>query len=278
MSGWSPLVTVDELSGRLDDPTLRIVDCRFRLDDPADGRRLYEVGHIPGAVYVSLDDDLSGPSGPGRHPLPEPNVFAGRLATLGVGDEHEVVAYDDAGGAYAARLWWMRRATGHSRVAVLDGGYQAWLASGLHVSTETPSYPAAAWSAVFEWPGVVDRAGVAEISSHATMVDARAAERYQGEVEPWDPVAGHIPGAVNLPYADNLGADGTFLSVDALRDRYSVIPPDRPVVVYCGSGVTACHDLLAMELAGIEGVALYPGSWSDWSTSGGPVATGPEPG
>ena len=269
----NPVVSVERLAEQLDDPDLRIIDCRFELDDPTAGRRRYEAGHIPGAVYVSLDDDLSAPPSVGRHPLPDLATFAQRFGDLGVGDSHRVVAYDDAGGAHAARLWWMRRAAGHPRVTVLDGGWRAWVTAGLPISDETPSYAPAPSSAVTEWPDVIERGELANRLDEVTLIDARAPERYRGEVEPLDPVAGHIPGAINLPYAGNLGRDGRFLPPGDLRSRYGTAAGGQ-VVVYCGSGVTACHDILAMELAGIDGALLYPGSWSDWSTAGGAVATG----
>lgn len=276
MTGLSlPLVGAGELGERLAQRELRVVDCRFSLADPQAGRRAYAAGHVPGAVYLSLDGDLSASTGPGRHPLPETQVFAARLGEVGIGNGHTVVAYDDAGGAYAARVWWMLRSLGHTGVGVLDGGWRAWLATGGRVSAEVAPHPPVRFAAPAEWAGTVDFAGLAATLGEVTLVDARSAERYRGDVEPYDHIAGHIPTAHNLPYTDNLDEDGRFLPRPVLRTRFAHI--DEPIVVYCGSGVTACHDILAMQLAGIDDAVLYPGSWSDWSASGGAVATGAEP-
>lgn len=276
MRGLSlPLVAVGALLPLLGDSRLRIVDCRFTLTDPGAGRRAYETGHLPGAVYLSLDDDLSAPEGPGRHPLPDPGAFAIRLGEVGIDNDHIVVAYDDAGGAYASRLWWMLRSLGHRSAGVLDGGWPAWVDAGGPVSDEPAAHPPAGFAAPSEWTGTVDRRQLALMLGEVTLVDARAGERYRGEVEPYDAVAGHIPTAHSLPYGDNLDDGGRFLPLPVLRTRFAHI--DEPIVVYCGSGVTACHDILAMELAGIDDALLYPGSWSDWSHAGGAVETGPDP-
>jgi thiosulfate/3-mercaptopyruvate sulfurtransferase len=270
-----PLVSVDGLLPAVGDRRVRIVDCRFTLTDPGAGRRAYDAGHVPGAVYLSLDHDLSAPEGPGRHPLPDPHVFAERLGDIGIGNDHTVVAYDDAGGAYASRLWWMLRSLGHASAGILDGGWPAWVAAGGPVSDQPVVHPAADFAAPSEWTGTVDRARLGLMLGEVTLVDARSGERYRGEEEPYDPVAGHIPTAHSLPYADNLDDRGRFRPLPVLRTRFAHI--DEPIVVYCGSGVTACHDILAMELAGIDDALLYPGSWSDWSRGGGAVETGPDP-
>lgn len=272
----SPLVDVATLASWLVRDDVRIVDCRFDLADTEAGRRAHHHAHIPGAVYAHLDEDLSAPEGPGRHPLPAPETFAERLAEFGIGNTSTVVAYDASGGAYAARLWWMLRALGHVAVSVLDGGWQAWQAAGFPEESGEVGATHTPFTAPATWRGTIDRNGVRDALGHITLVDARAPERYRGEAEPLDPVAGHIPTAVNLPFVGNLDGDGRFLVSTDLAVRYSDLGDD--VVAYCGSGVTACHTVLAMELAGLTDVRLYPGSWSDWGTAGGEVAVGSEPG
>ncbi len=228
---------------------------------------------------MSIDSDLSLAEGPGRHPPPDPEETARRLGALGIGDRHFVVAYDDDGEATGARLWWMLRACGHNRVAVLDGGIQAWEDAGGELDTAETSWPAAQLTVRGERP-TVHREQLSAQLGEVTLIDARAAERYSGEVEPVDPKAGHIPTAVNVPFSGNLGPGGSFLPASELWIRYAAAGIDTAEgsVVYCGSGVTACHDILAMEIAGLGTASLYPGSWSDWAGSGGPVATGPNPG
>jgi thiosulfate/3-mercaptopyruvate sulfurtransferase len=253
---------------------LGVVDCRFDLGWPKAGRQLYLSGHIPGARYADLNEDLSAPVSPdsGRHPLPRPDEFAATLGRLGIRKGVQVVAYDAAGGAFAARLWWMLRAWGHTEVAVLDGGYPAWIAAG--GPTATGEEPPARESdtvlpaAIDTWP-VVSTAAVADLRNdpHHLLIDARAAERYAGSVEPIDSAAGHVPGATNHPFSSNLSADGRFLSPLQLRSRWQSRLGDRSpskVVMMCGSGVTACHNLLGLEVAGLSGAKLYAGSWSEW--------------
>ncbi len=271
-----PLIDVASLAERIDDPTLRIADTRWYLGEPERGRAAYAAGHLPGAAYLDLDNDLSAPDGPGRHPLPDPVAFARRLGALGIGDGNDVVVYDDRGGVIGARLWWMLRELGHERVAVLDGGLPAWTAAGLSLTAEVPAWPPASFTGTGAWGRAVDRSEVAAALGRVLLLDARSPERFRGEEEPIDPVAGHIPTARSAPATDNLDADHRLLAPEALAARYralGVIDPAR-VVAYCGSGVTACHDLLALEVAGLTGAVLYPGSWSDWSTSGGAVAVG----
>jgi thiosulfate/3-mercaptopyruvate sulfurtransferase len=264
-----PLVSAAELAGS---PGVVVADVRWYLDGRS-GRAAYEEGHIPGAVFVDLDTVLAGPPGDrsrGRHPLPDPAAFAAALGALGVAADVPVVAYDDAGGATAARLWWMLRAIGQPS-AVLDGGIGAWTgpletgAGPRPTPVERPVRPCppSALVSADDLPALV--------AGGALLVDARAPERYRGEVEPVDPKAGHIPGAVNLPWSDNLDPDtGRFLPPEVLRARFG----DRgDVVSYCGSGVTACHNLLALEVAGLPAGRLYPGSWSEWSSGDRPVAT-----
>jgi thiosulfate/3-mercaptopyruvate sulfurtransferase len=275
----TPLVSAERLAARLGESDLRIADVRWTLGDPERGRREYEAGHIPGAIFVDLDRDLAAPTGPGRHPLPDPATFTRRMAELGFGSADFIVVYDDALGAVAARLWWMLDNLGHERVALLDGGLRAWRAVGLPESTDIPGPSPADLHLADRWSRVIDRDELVERLGGVTLLDARVAERYRGETEPVDPVPGHIPSAVNAPAKIALGSDGSFLPSDALAERLrSVAPPDRPVVASCGSGVTACHTALAMRLAGLPDPLLYPGSYSDWSRSGSTVATGAEPG
>jgi thiosulfate/3-mercaptopyruvate sulfurtransferase len=279
MSSRSPLITVEALSAGLHEPALRVCDVRWYLGRPGDGRAAYAAGHLPGAVFVDLDGDLADPPGPGRHPLPDPARFVARLAELGIGRDHDVVAYDDAGGGIAARLWWMLDSLGHGRAWVLDGGLAAWTAAGLPLTTDVPAHPRAAPVDVQPWRRTIDAEHLAERLGDLTLVDVRAPERYLGEIEPVDPKAGHIPTAVNAPIGGNLGADGRFLAPGALADRYRALgPAERDVVVYCGSGANACHAALAMRIAGLPDPLVYPGSFSDWSMSDREVATGPEPG
>jgi thiosulfate/3-mercaptopyruvate sulfurtransferase len=205
-------------------------------------------------------------------------TFARRLETLGIGDDSEVVAYDDAGGAVAARLWWMLDDLGHREVSVLDGGFSGWVAAGGPVSTDLPHHPPGQLHLRERWTRTIDRSGLIPrlAAGDLALVDARAAERYRGDIEPVDPVAGHVPGAVNRPFAGNLGPDGRLLPPEALRARFADLGPS--VAVSCGSGINACHDALAMRVAGLPDPLLYPGSYSDWSRAGMPVATGDEPG
>jgi thiosulfate/3-mercaptopyruvate sulfurtransferase len=276
------LISPEELAARIDDPDVRIVDVRWYLGKPGAGRAAYDAGHLPEAIHLDLDDDLAAAEGPGRHPLPEPGWFAARLARAGIGDGDLVIAYDDVGGWIAARLWWMLDNLGHARLAVLDGGLVAWTALGLPTTTDEPEFEPAELHLAGRWSRVVDRRdllGRLRSSRRPVLLDARAGPRYRGEVEPVDPVAGHIPTALNAPTDGNLAPDGRFLAPDALHARFVELGADGgDVVTSCGSGVSACHHALAMRIAGLPDPILYPGSWSDWSTAGYPVATGPEPG
>ena len=281
---YDTLISVQQLASELGKGSpLVLLDCSFELTDLAAGRRAYETGHIPGAAYVDLEQTLSAPKTGlnGRHPLPAKEAFVQAMAALGLNDDTQVVAYDNAGGMYAARLWWMLRWVGHSAVAVLDGGIDAWKKAGHSLSTETPA--AAAQGQFSLRPSLVstiDYAGVkANIDSRQKQVlDARAPDRFRGENETLDPVGGHIPGARNRLFKDNLQADGTFKPAAQLRQEFDALTGGRPaaeIISQCGSGVTACHNLLAMEVAGLKGATLYPGSWSEWSAQpGAPIATG----
>jgi len=267
------LISTAVLAARLDDPAFAIVDCRFRLDDVAWGEREYAAAHVPGAVYAHLDRDLSGPKTGtnGRHPLPGSDGLEATLGRLGIASGVQVVAYDQDNGMYASRLWWLLRSMGHDAVAVLDGGFKKWCAEG----RATKSGPETRAPRAFDGsprPGMaVDAAFVASLAGKPEwrLVDARAPERYRGETEPLDKTPGHIPSAKNHFFQWNLNESGTFKSPEALRARLSEsvgdVSPDR-IVCYCGSGVTACHNLLALEHAGLKGAMLYPGSWSEWSS------------
>lgn len=274
-----PLLSARDLATRLHEPNLRVVDTRWYLLRPGDGRAAYETGHIPGAIHLDLDADLSAAEGPGRHPLPEPADFTARMATAGIGTDSVVVAYDDAGGTVAARLWWMLDNLGHEHVYVLDGGLAAWTEAGNELTTAVPRWQAASLMLGGRWTNVIDRDALESRLDDFAVLDGRAPERYRGDVEPIDPKAGHIPTAISAPTAGNLDANGHFLPADDLRVRFEALPTDdKPVVSSCGSGTTACHNILAMRLAGLPDPLLYPGSFSDWSTAGMPVAIGDAPG
>jgi len=257
-----------------------LLDVRWSLAD-GPGHGAYRVGHLPGAVFVDLDTDLSAPAGPdGRHPLPEPERFAASMRRAGVRRHVPVVVYDQRDGTAAARAWWLLRHHGHEQVQLLDGGFDAWVAAGGSVSTAEISARAGDFVPA---PGplpAVEADVAATTARNGVLLDARPVERYRGEVEPVDRVAGHIPGAVSAPTSENLDATGRFRSTDELRDRFSALGVSDQVqtVAYCGSGVTAAHEVLALTLAGFD-AALYPGSWSHWITDPArPVATGPAPG
>jgi thiosulfate/3-mercaptopyruvate sulfurtransferase len=264
-----PLVVSSWLRERLDDPGIRVVDCRFKLGEPGAGEKLWRAGHIPGAAFMDLDTELAAAPGErGRHPLPDAETFQAAARRAGIGPASMVVAYDEAAEGGAARLWWLLRHFGHERVAVLDGGMRGWRAEGgpLEAGAEQAS------------PGELvagerkDDTAAADALAGRLLLDARAPERYRGELEPIDPVAGHIPGAVNLPFAE-LAPDGRFLAPEELRARFEAAgaTPGREPVAYCGSGVTACVLLVAAEVAGLEPGRLYPGSWSEWSGRGLPA-------
>jgi thiosulfate/3-mercaptopyruvate sulfurtransferase len=278
----STLISTAELASRLGDPRLVVVDVRHDLTQPeAWGETQYRAGHVPGARFVHVDRDLSAPKTGknGRHPLPAPEVAAAAFGRLGIGDSTQVVAYDQQQGMYAARLWWMLRWLGHDAVAVLDGGFEKWRREGRPVTTEGPAVTPAAFTVRRVAPTVDADAILASLAARSlVVVDARAPERFRGESEPFDPVAGRIPGAVNRPASQNLAADATFKPAAELRadfERLLAGAPAERVVHSCGSGVTACHNLLAMEVAGLGTTKLYPGSWSEWCADPSrPVARG----
>lgn len=263
-----PLIGPVELADRLG--SVKPLDVRWDLSEPDQGRTAYLEGHIPGAVFVDLDRDLAAqPSLAGRHPLPPAEEFARTLGRLGITPGDEVVAYDDSGGAVAARLWWMLCSIGHRKTRVLDGGYRAWVEEGGPVETGDHRPTPTEYPLPPGFTGLVER----DRLEGRVLVDARAPERYRGETEPVDPKAGHIPGAINIPLTSNLGTDGRFLGPAELADIYRDLP-ERPVV-YCGSGVNACHLALGMVVAGRAMPDLYVGSFSEWSRRDLPVDTGP---
>lgn len=269
MTEWTTLVDAETLASHLHRSDLRIFDCRFTLNDTAAGERAWTEAHLPGARYAHLDRDLSGPHAPGagRHPWPSADAFGEWLGRNGVTPQTQVVAYDAGDGAFAARLWWLLRVAGHARVAVLDGGFARWTALDLPVDVEANEMVATSYPLRFDDARLLDAEAVAaRVAAGAVLLDARGAERFRGEVEPIDRVAGHVPGAINRPYPSNL-EDGRFKPAARLAEEFGVMLAGRPgsdVIAMCGSGVTACHHLLAMAHAGLTGASLFTGSWSGW--------------
>ncbi len=278
----SPLVDVDWLLRHHRDADVRVVDARFALGQPGAGINAYRAGHVPGAVFLDLERDLSSPVRPdkkgGRHPLPDPHALAAKLGALGIGGGHFVIAYDDPStgqGFYAAHAWWLLRYLGHDRVAVLDGGLPAWTNAGGTLETDVPNHPTVSFTPRVRNEMIVDADFVASRDERTVLIDSRAGARYRGEVEPLDPKSGHIPGAVNRDWSAGLTADGRWKSSDEQRARFDGLEND--LIVYCGSGVSATGNLLALEIAGKTNARLYAGSWSDWvSDETRPTATGEE--
>jgi thiosulfate/3-mercaptopyruvate sulfurtransferase len=270
---YRTLIGTDELAALWGEPSIVIVDCRFRLDNPSWGRASYLESHISGAVYADLDADLSGATTGtnGRHPLPDPDALARTLGRLGIGTDVQVVAYDQDNAMYASRLWWLVRWLGHDNVAVLDGGFARWLGEDRPTRGGDERNAPARFTGTPRRDMTVSADEVEAIRNDTSwkLIDARAPERFRGEIEPIDKAAGHIPGAVNLPYLSNVTEAGTFrpgAELQAAFDRVTDgVAPDH-LVSYCGSGVTACHSLLALEHLGLHGAKLYPGSWSEWSS------------
>jgi thiosulfate/3-mercaptopyruvate sulfurtransferase len=261
-----PLITVDQLAALVESEPVVIADCRFVLANPSAGRTLYQEAHLPGAVYFHLDEDLSGPVGVhgGRHPLPDPAILAAKLGAAGVGPGVKVVAYDDSG-PFAARFWWLLRWLGHDEVAVLQGGYSAWVQAGRPV-TGAPPQPVARTFTPHPRPEMVaEMEAVRSRPASVIVVDARSGPRFSGQPDPLDPKPGHIPGAINRFWMEGLREGAWWLGPEEQRARFAGLAPDQ-VIHSCGSGVTACANLLAMEIAGLSGARLYPGSWSDWCT------------
>jgi len=278
---YSTIVSTAQVAAHLSD--WAIVDCRWDLQDAAWGPSSYQLGHIPGAVHARLDADLAGPKTGvgGRHPIPSMESLEALFGRLGIGAGTQVAVYDQDIGMFASRLWWMLRYAGHDAVAVVDGGWAKWHREGRPAASDDERRRPATFHATVRPDMRVGLEDVERLVGHtdALLVDARAAERFEGRNEPIDRTAGHIPGAVNHPYRGNASGDGVFLPASVLRDRFTHLVDGRDtgrVVMYCGSGVTACHNLLAMELAGLPGARLFPGSWSEWSADPArPVETGP---
>lgn len=281
---YKTLIPASELADHIDDPAWVVVDCRHDLADPGAGRAAYAAGHLPNAVFADLETVLSGarrgPDGVfrGRHPLPEKEALAQALRDFGIGDDTQVVAYDAHGGMFAARLWWLLRWLGHEAVAVLDGGVAAWQALGRPLTSVAPARPAGAFTVRAPLAPSVTVGEVMDNleSGRRVVIDARAPDRFRGENETLDPVGGHIPGAKNRFFKDNLRADGRFKDAQSLRGEWgALVGEPGQAIMQCGSGVTACHNLLALEVAGMPGASLYPGSWSEWvGDPARPVATG----
>lgn len=283
---YTTLVSTDTLAAHLADPEWAVVDCRFNLRETESGRAAYLEAHIPGALYAHLDEHLSTPHIPGitgRHPLPEVDAMVATLSEWGIGPGVQVVVYDDAAGFYAGRLWWILRWLGHDAVALLDGDWRAWVAEGRPVRSGAETRPPRSFVPRLRPELAADAGEIAQRLDDPALrlLDARTFERYQGLNETLDPVGGHIPGARSAPTAENLRADGHWKSAAELRAHYEALLDGRSpeeTILYCGSGVSAVHDLIALEVAGLPGARLYPGSWSDWVTDRErPVATGPEP-
>lgn len=282
---YTTLISTTDLASHLADPDWAIFDCRFSLADAERGRRDYVQSHIPGAIYAHLNEDLSGPvirGQTGRHPLPDIGVVSKRFSTWGIDDRTQVIAYDDAGGSMAARLWWLLRWLGHDAVAVLNGGWQHWLEEKREATGEIVSRAPRSFTPRPHPDMIVTSDDVVAMmhDRRFRLLDARVAVRYRGETEPIDPIAGHIPGAINAPFADNLTPDGLFRPDDELLQYYETllggIPADR-IACYCGSGINAAHTLLALKHLGLGDAKLYAGSWSEWITDPKrPIATGSE--
>ena len=279
---FTTLVSAAQLAQHLNDPDWVVFDCRFTLSDPESGHRTYLAGHIPGARYAHLNTDFSSEvtATSGRHPLPDPQLLALKLGQWGVDSDKQVVVYDDSLGSMASRMWWVLRWLGHQSVALLDGGVQRWIRDGHPVTADPTTIAPAEFTARPDSSMWVDANCIEEAlrSDKCLIIDARAEERFSGEREILDKVAGHIPGSINLPFEDNLDMGGTYLTAEELKEAYldllNGVEPQR-VVHMCGSGVTACHNVIAMEHAGLKGSRLYPGSWSEWITDPGrPVETG----
>lgn len=282
---YTTLISVPDLARHLESPDWLVIDCRFDLANTELGRTAYRESHMPGAIYAHLDEDLSAPVIPGvtgRHPLPSIEKFAETLSRWGVDERVQVVAYDDKGGMFAARLWWMLRWTGHEKAAVLDGGWRLWLAAGHPVSADIPVRSPRTFTPkpLPHLEASVDEVVAALGNPAVRLLDARGADRFRGENETIDPKAGHIPGAVSAPFMENLAPDGLFLDQETLRTRFHALLGNTQAsdtIVYCGSGVTATHNVLAMLHAGLGDARLYAGSWSHWITDPNrPIATGEE--
>lgn len=282
---YNTIISAAQLADIAANDDVRIFDCRFSLKDPQGGLNNYQQGHIPGAQFADMDTQLSSSmtETSGRHPLPQEEVFLEQLRAWGISESTQVVAYDDISGAFAARLWWLLRWVGHQKVAVLDGGLQQWEALGLSLSHDAVQFPRGdfAGKANIQWVLDIESVRTELAANNITLIDARAADRYTGKDQKTDPVPGHIPGAINLPFGGNLNEQGLFASSETIKKRFNQVIRDQAidqVVNMCGSGVTACHNLLAMEIAGFAPTKLFVGSWSQWIRDPSrPIATGEEP-
>lgn len=282
---YTTIISASELAGLADHDDVRIFDCRFFLKDPQGGVKKYQEGHIPNAQFADMDTQLSSPmtETSGRHPLPDQEKFVEQLRAWGISNSTQVIAYDDMSGAFAARMWWLLRWMGHDKVAVLDGGMQQWEAQGLAFTTEEPQFDTGNFVAQprHEWLVDIDSVQTELAAGNITLIDARAADRYTGKDQKTDPVPGHVPGAQSLPFPGNLTQQGTFAQPEVINARFSQLIGDQSldkIVNMCGSGVTACHNLLALEIAGITPTKLFVGSWSQWIRDPSrPVALGENP-
>ncbi|WP_455206507.1 sulfurtransferase [Kaarinaea lacus] len=268
---YRSIISADLVQQHLNDPDWRIVDCRFNLKAPDEGLAMYHMEHLPNAVYAHLDNDLSGPisKSSGRHPLPDVNQFKQKLGAWGIDNDKQVVVYDDAAGSYAARLWWMLRWLGHEAVAVLDGGFTVWKQQGLPTTVVAPKVDPTTFVGEPNMDMLVNSKTLEENlrAPSVSLIDVRDPRRYLGLEEPIDKIAGHIPGAINIPWKTNIADTGMYLSKAQLHDHYINVlreASSKKLVFMCGSGVTACHSLVALEYIGIPGARLYPGSWSEW--------------
>ena len=268
---FKTIISAQQLNSIIENDSVRVFDCRFSLKDPQGGLKSYQAGHLPGAQFADMDTQLSAPmtQTSGRHPLPEPEKFAEQLQAWGVNNDTQVIAYDDMSGAFAARLWWMMRWLGHDSVAVLDGGLPKWTEAGYALAQESGAFAPGAFKATANMRWLVDIDSVQRrlAADSITLIDARSADRFTGKDQKTDPVPGHIPGAKNLPFAGNLDQNGLFQNPQAIRARFAAVIQDQSgdkVVNMCGSGVTACHNLLAQAVAGLPPGRLFVGSWSQW--------------
>ena len=279
---YNTMISANELHAIINDDNVRVFDCRFSLKDPQGGKNNYLAGHLPRAQFADMDTQLSSAmtATSGRHPLPDPEVFIKQLNAWGVSNDTQVIAYDDISGAFAARLWWMMRWVGHNNVAVLNGGMQKWTEQGYSLSQENVQFPSADFTgqANMEWLVDIDTVQAKLENNAITLIDARAADRFTGKDQKTDPVPGHVPGANNLPFGGNLTKDGMMQSAEVIKERFASVIQDRSlddVVNMCGSGVTACHNMLAQAVAGMPPTKVFIGSWSQWiKDSSRPVQTG----
>ncbi|SHE78776.1 thiosulfate/3-mercaptopyruvate sulfurtransferase [Seinonella peptonophila] len=275
-------VQSDWLNQHLTDESIRILDCRFYLYDPSAGKKAYEENHIPGAQFIDIEKDLSSPVSThgGRHPLPDPNKLANLLGHLGINEKHHIIVYDDQKGAMAGRCWWVLTYIGHPHVQILDGGYSDWKKQNYPINNQKPIYPHTSFIPKLQQDMLVDKAEVQQKrhTPNTLLIDSREPARYRGEEEPIDPVAGHIPGAINFPWFEVLNDDGKWRTVNELQQHFQKVDPDQEIIVYCGSGITATPNFIALQQAGYKKVKLYAGSWSDWITDpNAPIAKGEEP-